>query len=124
MLSILSRGRVLLLDDDASIQRLVSTLLKREGYRVTVVDSGRAAIEALKKKRFDVMLLDIMMPHEGGMTVIRHLKEHASDALKRVIILTATPAAVLKSVESDVFATVRKPFAAEELLDAVRRAKN
>lgn len=118
---LLSRGRVLVLDDDAAIQRLVSTLLKREGYRVTVVDSGRAAIEALKKKTFDVMLLDIMMPHEGGMTVMRHLREHAADEMKRVILLTATPTSVLKSVEKDVFAIVRKPFVAEELIATVRR---
>src|SRR4051812_24802145 len=122
MLSIFAKGRVLLLDDDPAIQRLVSTLLKRGGYHVTVVNSGRAAIDALMKKKFDVLLLDIMMPHEGGMTVIKHLREHAIDHMKRVIILTATPAAVLKSVEGDVFATVRKPFNAEELIDAVRRA--
>jgi CheY-like chemotaxis protein len=121
MFPLMSKGRVLVLDDDASIQRLVSTLLKRAGYRVTVVSSGRAAIEALKKKPFDVMLLDIMMPHEGGMTVMKHLKEHAAAELKRVIVLTATPAAVLKTVEKDVFAIVRKPFVAEELMDTVRR---
>lgn len=119
---ILSKGRILMLDDDPSIQRLVSTLLKREGYRVTVVNSGRAAIEALEKKAFDVLLLDIMMPYEGGMTVIKHLREHAKDKLKRVILLTATPTSVLKSVESDVFAIVRKPFVAEELVETVGRA--
>ena len=121
MLPVFAKGRVLLLDDDASIQRLVSTLLKRDGYRVTVVDSGRAAIEALKKKKFDVFLLDIMMPHEGGMTVIRHLREHAAGELKRVILLTATPTAVLKSVDKDVFAIISKPFVAEELIETVRR---
>ena len=121
MFPFLSKGRVLLLDDDAAIQRLVSTLLKREGYRVTAVNSGLAAIEALKKTKFDAMLLDIMMPHEGGITVIRHLRDTASDQMKRVIILTATPANVLKSVEKDVAAIVFKPFEPAALMATVRR---
>ena len=121
MFGLLSRARVLLLDDDASMQRLVSTLLKRDGYRVTVVDSGRRAIEALQKTKFDVILLDLMMPHEGGMTVIRHLREHKADLLKRVIVLTATPAAVMKNFQNDVFAIVQKPFDPNELIETVRR---
>ena len=121
MLPILSKGRVLVLDDDAAMQRLVTTLLRREGYGVTIVDSGRKAIEALKKKRFDVFLLDLMMPTEGGMTVIRHLREHDEAALKRVILFTATPAPVLKTVQKDVGAVVRKPFEAADLIDAVKR---
>jgi CheY-like chemotaxis protein len=113
--------RILLLDDDASMQRLVSTLLRREGFRVTVVGKGLDAIEALKRTKFQAILLDLMMPHEGGMTVIRHLRETNAAMLQRVIILTATPAAVLKSVEKDVFAVVRKPFDPPELVDAVKR---
>lgn len=123
MLPILSRGRVLVLDDDAAIRRLVSTLLKREGYRVTVVDSGLGAIDALKKTDFDVILLDLMMPTEGGMTVIKHLREHNRDLLKRVILLTATPAAVLKSMHTEVFSIIRKPFEHGELINTVRQLK-
>ena len=121
MLSILSKGRVLVLDDDASMRRLVSTLLKREGYRVTVVESGLDAIDALAKKDFDAILLDLMMPTEGGMTVIKHLREHNRDLLKRVVLLTATPAAVLTGMQTEVFAIVRKPFEHGELIDTVRR---
>jgi len=122
MLGFRKKARVLLLDDDASMQRLVSALLKREGYRVTVVDKGLGAIDALKKTKFNVIILDLMMPHEGGMTVIRHLREHDPDLLKRVILLTAAPAAVLKSMESDVFALVPKPFEAAVLIETVKRA--
>jgi CheY-like chemotaxis protein len=122
MLGIRKKARVLLLDDDASLQRLVSTLLEREGYRVTVVDNGLRAIDALKKTKFNVIILDLMMPHEGGMTVIRHIREHDPDLLKRVILLTAAPAAVSKSVESDVFALVPKPFEAAVLIETVKRA--
>lgn len=121
MLRIFGGRRVLLLDDDPSMQRLVTALLQREGFRVKVVDKGLDAIEILKKKDFDAVLLDLMMPHEGGMTVIRHLRDTNEAMLRRVILLTATPAAVLKSFENDVFAVVRKPFDPPALVDTVRR---
>ena len=73
MLARLRRKRVLFLDDDPSMQRLVSALLKRGGYRVDTFLTGREAIAALERDGYEVLLLDVMMPHEGGSTVIRHL---------------------------------------------------
>lgn len=115
------RARVLLLDDDAAMQRLVQKLLEREGYRVDVVGNGLDAIEAIGRDDYAAMLLDLMMPHEGGMTVIRHLRETTPELLRRVIVLTATPAAVLKSIEGEVFAVVHKPFAASDLTAMVKK---
>ncbi len=115
------RGRVLVLDDDASIRRLVSTLLKREGYRVDAVDSGHKAIEAAEKNDYTALLLDIMMPTEGGMTVVQHLRRHRPELLQRVILLTGTTDTVLKSIAKDVFAVVKKPFDAKDLIVTVAR---
>ncbi len=115
------RSRVLLLDDDASIQKLVSTLLERAGLRVDVVKSGRQAIAAIGKVDYSALLLDLMMPHEGGMTVIQHLRQTQPELLQRVILLTATPDAVLKLFSKDVFAVVRKPFKPADLVAAVKR---
>jgi CheY-like chemotaxis protein len=115
------KSRVLVLDDDVSMQKLVATLLRREGLRVDVVDHGKQAVEAVDAVNYDVILLDLMMPHEGGMTVISHLKETNPDLLKRVILLTATPKAVLKGIARDVAGVVRKPFEHKELIEAVQR---
>lgn len=113
--------RVLLLDDDASMQRLVSTLLKRAGFRVDAVDRGSQAIEALKDGGYDAVLLDLMMPTEGGLTVVKHLRKENPSLLARVLLLTATPESVLKTLERDVAGVVRKPFTREELVGAVKR---
>jgi CheY-like chemotaxis protein len=115
------KGSVLLLDDDAAIQRLVSTLLRRAGYRVEVVGKGNEAIRALKSAEFSAIILDLMMPHEGGMTVIRHLRETRPELLHRVIVLTATPEAVLRGIEGEVFAIVHKPFEPAQLVETVAR---
>lgn len=122
MLDLLRRkGRVLLLDDDPAMQKLMGMLLKRAGYRVDVVSAGAQAIEKIGENEYGAMLLDLMTPTEGGLTVIKHLKEANPALLKRVIVVTASPDSVLKNVEGDVAAIVHKPFEAQELLDTVAR---
>jgi CheY-like chemotaxis protein len=113
--------RVLVLDDDVSIQKLVSMILKREGLRVDAVGSGSKAIEAIDRHEYAAIILDLMMPHEGGMTVISHLRVHKPELLHRVVVLTATPDAVLKGISKEVFAVVKKPFQARDLVATVAR---
>jgi DNA-binding response OmpR family regulator len=113
------KQRVLLLDDDPSMQRLVSTLLKREGYRVDVFLTGRDAMRAIDRDDYDV--LDLMMPHEGGMTVIRELREKNPELLDRSLVLTASSASVISSVKGDVAGVLTKPFTSPDLIDAVRK---
>lgn len=115
------KSRILLLDDDVSMQKLVSLILRRKRYRVDVVDSGRKALEAIDRQKYAALILDLMMPTEGGMTVIRHLREHQPELLKRTILLTGSPESVLKSVSNDVFAVVRKPFQEDDLIATVQR---
>lgn len=123
MLSSLLRrkARVLVLDDDTSMQKLVATLLRREGYRVDVVSGGSQALEQINKIRYSALLLDVMTPTEGGLTVIRHLKQAKPEMLKRIVLVTASPDSVLRAVEGDVFAIVRKPFKGPELVETIDR---
>jgi CheY-like chemotaxis protein len=116
------KPRLLVLDDDPSMQRLVAAMLKKGGYRVDVVSSGTQAIEKVGAVDYDALLLDVMTPTDGGMTVIRHLREAKPALLKRIVLVTASPQAVLTAVEGDVFAIVHKPFEANELMGTVKRA--
>jgi DNA-binding response OmpR family regulator len=115
------RKRVLLLDDDPSMQRLVAKLLSRSGFRVDVFLTGRQTIDAVAKADYDVLLLDLMMPHEGGMTVIRHLRAKNPAMLKRSILFTASPDSLIGSLSGEVPTVVQKPFEPQELIDAVRK---
>jgi len=116
-----AKKRLLLLDDVPSMQRLLAAMLRRDGFRVDVVSSGQAAIEKLGRIEYAALLLDLMTPTEGGLTVIRHLKKSRAELLRRVILVTASPESVLKTVAGDVAAVVHKPFTREELLKTVRR---
>lgn len=122
MLGLLKRKpRLLVLDDDVAMQRLVFTILRRAGYRVDVVSAGSQAIEQIAQQRYDGLLLDLMSPTEGGLTVIRHLREKDPKLLRRVVLVTASPDSVIKNVEKEVFAIVRKPFETKELVDTIAR---
>jgi DNA-binding response OmpR family regulator len=120
MIELLKKPRVLLLDDDLSIQRVIAKLLQREGFRVDVVSTGRQAIEKMAHIEYDVFLLDLMTPTEGGMTVIRHLRVHDAPQLQRVILVTASPESLVRTVSKEIAAVVKKPFDAEELLAKIR----
>lgn len=115
------RKRALLLDDDAAMRRLVSLLLKRAGYAVDTVVSGNDAIDAIGKQQYAAVLLDLMMPLEGGMTVIRHLRENAPTMLHRVIVITGAPDAVLEPIRNEIFAIVRKPFQHDQLVETAKK---
>ena len=103
------------------MQRLVAALLKREGYRVDVFLTGRDALRSLESRDYDVLLLDLMMPHEGGMTVIRELREKKPEMLERALVLSASTQSVIGTVEGKVAGVVRKPFEGPELISAIRR---
>jgi DNA-binding response OmpR family regulator len=118
------RKRILLLDDDLSMQRLVTRLLGNDGFRVDVFLTGNQAIAALGRQQYDVILLDLMMPHEGGMTVIRHLRENDPPSLKRSILFTASPDSLIDALSGEVKTVVQKPFKPQELIDAVRTMSN
>jgi len=125
MRSLLKRKpRVLLLDDDPSMQRLVAALLKNEGYRVDVFLTGRDALRSIEKNDYDVLLLDLMMPHEGGMTVIRELREKKPELLTRSLVLSASSQSVIGTVRNQVAGVVTKPFTSPDLIGAVRRIRN
>jgi DNA-binding response OmpR family regulator len=121
MFSLKRKARLLLLDDDPAMQRLLSTLLRRNGYRVDVVSAGSQAIEKIGTVPYDALLLDLMAPTEGGLTVIRFLKKEKPAMLRRVLLVTASPDSVLKTVEKDVAAVVQKPFEPAQLLATVER---
>jgi DNA-binding response OmpR family regulator len=114
------KRNVLLLEDDPSMVRLVKSILTRQGFRVSSFLTGRQALDAVRKEDFDALLLDLMMPHEGGITVVRELREHNPDLLRRVLLFTASPESLVATLEGDVAGVVPKPFAEEDLVRAVR----
>ncbi|MDQ6800459.1 MAG: response regulator [Acidobacteriota bacterium] len=114
--------RVLILEDDTMMQKLVTKLLRPLHVRVDVFGNGRDVVRqiALAAKPYDALLVDLMMPHDGGLTVLRNLQEHHAALLPRVILMTASGSSITDPWSHLVFAVVHKPFDPQSLVNTVR----
>jgi DNA-binding NtrC family response regulator len=112
--------RVLIVDDDADMRDLCAEVLRRGGYEIISVESGRSAEAVLRSSAVDVAVADLMMPEMGGLEVLRAAKE--ADPETVVILITAFPT-VDTAVEAMKFGAAEylvKPFSPPQLLEAVR----
>ena len=118
----MSKGKVLVVDDEASLRMLLGKELSRVGYSVETVADGTEALTRLREDFFHVVLLDILMPNTDGMEVLRTIKQDVIPS--EVIILTgnATFENVIESMKLGAFEYVRKPYELSELLIQVERA--
>lgn len=112
-------NRILLIEDEEKIARFTELELRHEGYEVEKAANGRTGLELAESGRFDLVLLDIMLPGLNGLEVLRRLRR-SSDV--PVILLTARDAVSDKVSGLDAGADdyIAKPFAIEELLARIR----
>ncbi|HEV8310107.1 MAG TPA: response regulator [Methylomirabilota bacterium] len=82
-----SRGKILVVDDDAGITATFEKILRGEGYEVATATDGVEAIERAREESFDFVLLDLVMPRMDGLTALQYLNTVAPNA--RVVILSA-----------------------------------
>lgn len=117
--------RILVVEDEEKLARFIELELVHEGYEVSKAFDGRTALNMATEERFDLILLDIMLPELNGLEVLRRIKnEGASAADVPVILLTARDAVMDKVSGLDAGAVdyITKPFAIEELLARIRVA--
>jgi two-component system alkaline phosphatase synthesis response regulator PhoP len=113
--------RILVIDDEPSIVKLVSAYLKPEGYEVHTASDGLAGLKAARAVKPDIVILDIMLPGMDGLELLQHLRRESQ---AYVILLTArteeTDKIVGLSIGADDYVT--KPFSPRELTARVKAA--
>jgi two-component system KDP operon response regulator KdpE len=111
--------RVLAVDDNPSIQKLVSANLQARGYAVTVADTGEAALRLFTPGDYELVLLDLILPGVSGLEVCSQIRQQSDVP---IIVLSAREDEDLKVRALDAGADdyVTKPFSHEELLARVR----
>ena len=116
-----TRGRVLVVDDQAANLRVVSALLERQGYEVAVAGDGDAALAISEEQAPDLMLLDMMMPGMDGFGVMEEIRLRALLPRVPVVFLTAAQdrGLLLRAFEAGAVDYVVKPFIPEELVARV-----
>jgi CheY-like chemotaxis protein len=117
--------RVLVVDDEKPVREALAALLRQEGYRVVVVESGHVAVEAIEAFTFNFIIVDIFMPEMNGIEAIKVFRANAPGV---PIVAMSGYAAGSGFVDNDFFQTamefgatccLRKPFTRDQLLDAI-----
>jgi two-component system KDP operon response regulator KdpE len=114
-----NRARILVVDDDSQIRRVMRTTLEAQGHEVDEAGSGERALDFLRSEKYDLVILDINLP---GKTGIETCKEIRTDASVPIIMLTVRDASTDKIEALDAGAQdyVTKPFTMGEMLARIR----
>jgi DNA-binding response OmpR family regulator len=115
--------RILVVDDEPHIRRILVTILEREGFHIIEATDGSEGLAALEEQSFDFAILDFMMPGATGIEILEHIRASERHADLPVIILTAkgqdTDREAAMKAGADDFLT--KPFSPMKLLARIHR---
>jgi len=115
-------SHILVADDDATTREMIRGILKKAGHTISTAADGVVALKALKKKKFDLLLLDVWMPKLSGLGLIGTL--HGEKHIPKIIVMTSdqTSDTVLRSLRGQVYQFMAKPIEAESLVNLVENA--
>jgi DNA-binding NarL/FixJ family response regulator len=115
-------ANILVAEDEDVLRRNLTFILNSAGYFALSVRTSVEAIELLKKRSFDVVITDLIMPVQGGSELIKYISENCPET--SIIVITAYPSAdsAIDAVKKGVVDYFTKPFKTEEILNAVNRA--
>jgi len=116
----LSKWHILVVDDDLQIGELIKDYLEKHDYRVSLAQDGVGMRKQLKQHKVDLIVLDIMLPGDDGLSICRRLREEAQDLL--IIMLSAMGEETDRIVGLEVGADdyLPKPFSPRELLARIK----
>ncbi len=120
----MSAGRVLVIDDEPQIRRVMRTTLSASGYEVSDVRSGEEALQRLESEGFDLVLLDFNMPGLSGLETCRAIREGRGGGSMAIIMLTVRSAEAdkVRALDAGADDYITKPFSTPELLARIRAA--
>jgi diguanylate cyclase (GGDEF)-like protein/PAS domain S-box-containing protein len=119
-----SRGTLLIVEDDVSSAISLQRLMQFEKYQVEVCHDGYRALEWLKQKRFDLVLLDLGLPNLNGHEVMKHIKRMCPDISVIMLSGAGTIDAAVTALKNGAYDFIRKPYQPLELLHTVENALN
>lgn len=114
-------ANILIIDDDAQMRSMLSSILEEEGYAVEAVDNGKQAIKTCEKMPFDIALIDVDLPDIKGVELLPKLKQMQPKMVK--IIITGNPSIenAVKAVNEKSDGFILKPFNVPQLLEMIRK---
>ena len=117
-----AKGRILIVDDEDHIRRVLGIMLDEAGYEPTAVESGEAAVEALSAEIYDAVLCDIRMPFMDGMEVLREIKRINPDTVVVMMTAFASVETAIEAMKQGAYDYISKPFKEDEILLVLEKA--
>ncbi len=122
--------RILIVDDDAKIARIIARYLEQAGFTASIALNGGLALTALRESRFDLLILDVLLPDTTGLTICQVLRQAAGDDNPAMATPAGVPVLMLSALglTDDIVGGLRcgaddylvKPFEPRELVERVR----
>jgi len=115
-------AKVLVVDDEANLRKVLATMLRRTGYEVTVAADGEQGLAEFQKSGADIVVTDLVMPKVGGMEILRAVNSSSPDV--PVIIITAhgTVDSAVEAIKLGAFDYITKPFDQAEIQSVIAKA--
>src|SRR5947207_15286519 len=116
-----TKPRILVVDDDRSICKLMGSILEMESYPFRVATSGEQARRAMDEEQFDILVSDIYLGDDSGLQLLERMKTVNADA--EVVIMTAhgTMETAVTAVHNGAFDYISKPLVVDEMLGIMHR---
>lgn len=114
--------KILVADDEEDILALTRTVLEDNGYEVVTADSGKKALAKFKKEKFDLILLDILMPDMSGFTVLEKMRE--TDRKTKIVflsVLEVSPVRLQQLKKQGISDYILKPYDEDDLIKRVKK---
>jgi two-component system response regulator PilR (NtrC family) len=116
------KDKILVADDEKSMREFLDIMLKKEGYKVTLASNGEEVMKLIEKDIFDLALVDIRMPRQDGISVLKKIKSISPETV--VIVMTAYASAdtAIKAMKEGAYDYITKPFKIDEIKLIIQNA--
>jgi two-component system response regulator PilR (NtrC family) len=117
-----AKARILVVDDERSMQEFLEILLRREGYEVTTTGDVEAALVALEADDFDLVISDLQMPGKTGLDLLHALRDVSPDTIAIMITAFATTETAIRAMKEGAYDYLTKPFQVDEIKLVIEKA--
>ncbi|MBL8980498.1 MAG: sigma-54-dependent Fis family transcriptional regulator [Gemmatimonadetes bacterium] len=116
--------RILIVDDERTLRESCASVLQMDGYNVTLIGRGEEALEVVKRRKFDIILVDLYMSQTSGMDILRSALEFHRDTI--VVVMTGNPSVTssIEALRAGAWDYLPKPFSATHLQVLIGRASH
>ena len=116
------KDKILVADDEKSMREFLEIMLKKEGYKVTLASNGEEVMKLIEKDIFDLALVDIRMPRQDGISVLKRIKSISPETVVIVITAYASADTAIKAMKEGAYDYITKPFKIDEIKLIIQNA--